>query len=208
MSTADPPRGAVLNPASVRLWGPRTLGVLLRRGIEFAAAEDAGVPVVDFLELLPEAGETVDTITSLDDVKMLDVRLNRLRRWHTDGLLCIGDAAHAMSPAGGVGINVAVQDGVAAARLLAEPLRAGTVSERDLAAVQRRRIVPTALTQGFQRLVDRRLLGPILQGGTAPLPKFANAVERFPWLTAVPAYLVGVGVLPERAPEFARRPPT
>ncbi|MDA2891446.1 FAD-dependent oxidoreductase [Mycolicibacterium sp. BiH015] len=162
----------------------------------------------DILELLPEAGETIETITSLDEVKMLDVRLNRLRRWHTDGLLCIGDAAHAMSPAGGVGINVAVQDGVAAARLLAETLRSGTVSERDLAAVQRRRIVPTALTQGFQRLMDRRLLGPILQGGTAPLPRFANAVERFPWLTAIPAYLVGVGVLPERAPEFARRRPT
>ncbi len=169
------------------------------RGLEAFRAE--------ILELLPEAADTVDSITSLDDVKMLDVRLNRLRRWHTDGLLCIGDAAHAMSPAGGVGINVAVQDGVAAARLLAEPLRSGTVSDRNLAAVQRRRVVPTAVTQGFQRLMDRRLLGPILRGGTPPLPRFAAAVERFPWLTAIPAYLVGVGVLPERAPAFARRTP-
>ncbi|MDG4663209.1 FAD-dependent oxidoreductase [Mycobacterium sp. 236(2023)] len=161
----------------------------------------------DVLELLPEAGDTVDSITTLDDVKMLDVKLNRLRRWHTPGLLCIGDAAHAMSPAGGVGINVAVQDGVAAARLLAEPLRSGTVSDKDLAAVQRRRIVPTAVTQEFQLQMDKRMLGPIVRGGTAPLPRFAGVVERAPWVTAIPAYLVGVGVLPERAPAFARRRP-
>ncbi|PRC50348.1 hypothetical protein C6A85_69930, partial [Mycobacterium sp. ITM-2017-0098] len=98
---------------------------------------------------------------TLDDVKKLDVKLNRLRRWHTDGLLCIGDAAHAMSPAGGVGINVAIQDGVAAARLLAEPLRRGTVSDRVLAAVRRRRVVPTAVTQALQAQIDKRLLGPI-----------------------------------------------
>src|SRR6185369_13223156 len=121
----------------------------------------------DVLELLPEAGDMVYTITTLDDVKYLDVRMNRLRRWHTDGLLCIGDAAHAMSPAGGVGINVAVQDGVATARLLAEPLRRGVVTDRDLAAVRRRRVVPTAVTQALQRQIDKRLLGPIVRGDKA-----------------------------------------
>lgn len=161
----------------------------------------------DVLALLPEAGHTVDAITSLDEVKMLDVRLNRLRRWHTHGLLCIGDAAHAMSPAGGVGINMAVQDGVATARLLAEPLRRGTVSDRDLAGVRRRRVVPTAVTQALQRQMDARLLGPIVRGGEVSLPSVAGLVERAPWLTGVPAYLVGVGVRPERAPAFARRPP-
>ena len=163
----------------------------------------------DVLELLPEAGDTVTTVTTLDDVKYLDVRLNRLRRWHTDGLLCIGDAAHAMSPAGGVGINMAVQDGVAAARLLAEPLRRRRVTERDLAAVRRRRVVPAAVTQAFQRQIDKRLLGPILRGGgpTAPPAALVRLLELAPWLSVIPAYLVGVGVRPERAPTFARRTP-
>ena len=163
----------------------------------------------DVLELLPEAGDTVTTVTTLDDVKYLDVRLNRLRRWHTHGLLCIGDAAHAMSPAGGVGINMAVQDGVAAARLLAEPLRRRRVTERDLAAVRRRRVVPAAVTQAFQRQIDKRLLGPILRGGgpTAPPAALVRLLELAPWLSVIPAYLVGVGVRPERAPTFARRTP-
>ncbi|GJF19587.1 oxidoreductase [Mycolicibacterium cyprinidarum] len=163
----------------------------------------------DVLELLPEAGDTVTTVTTLDDVKHLDVRLNRLRHWHTDGLLCIGDAAHAMSPAGGVGINMAVQDGVAAARLLAEPLRRRRVTGRDLAAVRRRRVVPAAVTQAFQRQIDSRLLGPILRGGGAAGPPAAlvSMFEHAPWLAVIPGYLVGVGVRPERAPDFARRTP-
>lgn len=163
----------------------------------------------DVLSLLPEAGDTAKSVTTLDDVKHLDVHLNRLRRWHIDGLLCIGDAAHAMSPAGGVGINVAVQDGVATARLLAEPLRRGTVTDRELASVRRRRVVPTAVTQALQRQLDKRLLGPIVRGsGTAgPSDSFVRLMERVPWLTVIPAYLVGVGVRPEHAPDFARRPP-
>ena len=161
----------------------------------------------DVLELFPEAGDSVEVIRSLDDVKHLDVRLNRLRRWHTDGLLCIGDAAHAMSPAGGVGINMAVQDGVAAARLLAQPLRRGRPSDRELGAVRRRRVVPTALTQAFQRQFDKRLFGPVVRGEdiSGPPSALIRLLERMPWLAVVPAYVVGVGVLPERAPAFARR---
>ena len=161
----------------------------------------------DVLELLPEAGDSVEVIRSLDDVKHLDVRLNRLHRWHTDGLLCIGDAAHAMSPAGGVGINMAVQDGVAAARLLAQRLRRGRPSDRELGAVRRRRIVPTALTQAFQRQFDKRLFGPVVRGEdiSGPPSALIRLLERMPWLAVVPAYVVGVGVLPERAPAFARR---
>ncbi|MDZ4270511.1 MAG: FAD-dependent oxidoreductase [Mycobacterium sp.] len=161
----------------------------------------------DVLELLPEAGDTVQAVTTLDDVKHLDVRMNRLHRWHTDGLLCIGDAAHAMSPAGGVGINVAVQDGVATARLLAEPLRRGAVTDRDLASVRRRRVVPTAVTQALQRQIDKRLLGPIVRGddNAGIPPALVRLVELVPWLAVVPGYLVGVGVRPERAPAFARR---
>jgi 2-polyprenyl-6-methoxyphenol hydroxylase-like FAD-dependent oxidoreductase len=162
----------------------------------------------DVLALLPEIGDAVNTITDLDDVKMLDVKMNRLRRWHADGLVCIGDAAHAMSPAGGVGINVAIQDAVATARLLAEPLRRGSVSDRELSGVRRRRVVPTAVTQALQVQLDRRLLGPIVRGGTGGIPSAAVwAAEHVPWLTVIPAYLVGVGVRPERAPAFARRAP-
>ena len=142
----------------------------------------------------------------MDDVKHLDVQVNRLRRWHTDGLLCIGDAAHAMSPLGGVGINLAVQDAVAAATILAEPLRRHRVTDRDLAAVRRRRLFPTAVTQAVQRVLQRVLLGPLLRGAD-PTPPAAllRLVQRLPWLSFVPAYFVGVGVRPEHAPAFARR---
>ncbi len=156
--------------------------------------------------LLPDMPGTVAALTSMDDVKHLDVRVNRLRRWHTDGLLCIGDAAHAMSPLGGVGINLAIQDAVAAATLLAEPLRQHRVTGRDLAAVRRRRLFPTAVTQTMQRVLQRRLLGPLFRGAE-PTPPAAllGLVQRLPWLSVVPAYFVGVGVRPEHAPAFARR---
>jgi 2-polyprenyl-6-methoxyphenol hydroxylase-like FAD-dependent oxidoreductase len=154
--------------------------------------------------LVPEAD--VEALASMDDVKFLDVRLNRLERWHTDGLLCIGDAAHAMSPVGGVGINVAIQDAVGAATLLADPLRRRDVTDRDLAGVRRRRLPPAALTQAVQRVMHRQLVGPILRGESGNPPAVLVALlQRLPWLSVIPAYVVGVGIRPERAPAFARR---
>ena len=142
----------------------------------------------------------------MDEVKVLDVRLNRLKRWHASGLLCIGDAAHAMSPVGGVGINVAVQDAVGTATLLADPLRRRDVTDRDLAGVRRRRLPPAALTQAVQRAMHRRLVSPILRGESGnPPAALVAALRRLPWLSVIPAYVVGVGVRPERAPDFARR---
>jgi 2-polyprenyl-6-methoxyphenol hydroxylase-like FAD-dependent oxidoreductase len=142
----------------------------------------------------------------MDDVKLLEIRINRLRRWYTDGLLCIGDAAHAMSPAGGVGINLAVQDAVAAARLLAAPLRDHRVTDKDLAAVQRRRMLPTAVTQTLQRFLHAVMERAM--DGWVPAPnKLLPVLARFPQLSAIPAYLMGVGVRPEHAPMFARRAP-
>jgi 2-polyprenyl-6-methoxyphenol hydroxylase-like FAD-dependent oxidoreductase len=163
----------------------------------------------DVTALMPEAADSVATLTSMDDIKHLDVRVDRLRRWHVDGLLCIGDAAHAMSPLGGVGINLAVQDAVAAATTLAAPLLRHRVTGRDLAAVRRRRAFPTAVIQAVQRALQGRLLGPLLRGEEfTPPSSLVKVVERLPWLSVLPAYFIGVGIRPERAPAFARRPPT
>jgi 2-polyprenyl-6-methoxyphenol hydroxylase-like FAD-dependent oxidoreductase len=161
----------------------------------------------DIAELVPFLADRVGAIASLDDVKHLDVRLNRLRRWHVDGLLCLGDAAHAMSPVGGVGINLAVQDAVAAATLLAEPLRHGTATPAALARVRRRRLVATLLVQLMQRVMHRFAIAPIVDGRrlTPPAPAL-TLLERVPRATYIPAYLVGVGYRPEHAPAFARRP--
>lgn len=156
-------------------------------------------------ELIPADVGDVAALTSMDDVKHLDVRVNRLRRWHREGLLCIGDAAHAMSPVGGVGINLAVQDAVAAAAVLAGPLLRGGVRGRHLAAVRRRRMAATAVTQtvqrGMHRLLDRALRGDAF----TPPPWVMRLLSVAPWLAGIPAYFVGVGVRPEHAPGFARR---
>ncbi|WP_208020618.1 FAD-dependent oxidoreductase [Labedella phragmitis] len=172
---------------------------LRARGIEALRA--------DLALAVPELADAVGAV-SFDDVKMLDVRLSRVRRWYTSGFLCIGDAAHAMSPMGGVGINLAVQDGVATARLLAGPLLSRTLSDRRVAAVERRRRLPTVLTQALQRAMHVPL-GRMLRTGSAlraPAPLLA-LLRIAPALAVVPAAIVGVGVRPERAPAFARRSP-
>lgn len=176
---------------------PKGSDVRLRaRGIEAFRAEVAA--------LAPEA--QTSHLGSFDDVKLLDVKLNRLKRWHTAGLLCIGDAAHAMSPMGGVGINIAVQDAVGAATLLAEPLRRRNVTEADLVAVHRRRLPPAAITQALQRILHRRLVVPVFAGADGnPPAAFVAVLEKLPWLAAIPARVIGVGIRPERAPAFARR---
>ena len=154
--------------------------------------------------LAPFLGQRTAEISEWDDVKLLRVQINRLRRWWRPGLLCIGDAAHAMSPVGGVGINLAVQDAVAAARIMAAPLLRGQLSTAHLARVQRRRTLPTVLTQQAQRFVQDRLLIHVLSGeasGRAPLA--FRVLDRVPKLRAVPAWVIGHGVLPEHPPPIA-----
>jgi 2-polyprenyl-6-methoxyphenol hydroxylase-like FAD-dependent oxidoreductase len=137
-------------------------------------------------------------------VKLLTVRVDRLARWHRPGLLCIGDAAHAMSPVGGVGINLAIQDAVAAANILAAPLRDGRLTSAHLERVQRRRMLPTRLTQRFQLLVQTRVITQVL-GRAEPLPppRLVRWLARCALLRRLPARLIGIGVRPEhvRTPE-------
>lgn len=163
-------------------------------------------------EMVPWLADRTDAITSWDDVKLLDVQLNRLRKWYREGLLFIGDAAHAMSPVGGVGINLAIADAVATARILAEPLRQGNLTTADLRKVQVRRWGPTALIQRVQRAVHRRVFSAVDSTTTiTPSTKIASVLSiatKYPWLQAIPAYGVAIGPLPEHAPDFARRFPT
>ncbi|MDF5751289.1 FAD-dependent oxidoreductase [Spongiactinospora sp. TRM90649] len=162
----------------------------------------------ELAEAVPWLAGRVGELTSMDDIKHLDVRLNRLNRWSVPGLLCIGDAAHAMSPIGGVGINLAVQDAVAAATLLAGPLRRGTLTPAALARVRKRRLLPTILVQSLQRMLQRAVVRPIVNGErSGPPAVIAKLVRRFPKASYIPAYLIGVGLRPEHAPEFARRAP-
>jgi len=153
----------------------------------------------------PELADGVAQL-SLDDAKLLDVKLNRARKWWQPGLICIGDAAHAMSPVGGVGVNLAVQDAVAVARLLAKPLRTSTMTDRHLAKVQRRRAVPTFVVQGMQRIMHRGLKQVLRGTDEIVLPALATVIfRRFPKLSVIPARMLGVGVLRERPPAMARR---
>jgi 2-polyprenyl-6-methoxyphenol hydroxylase-like FAD-dependent oxidoreductase len=160
------------------------------------------------VRLRPDFADRVGALTSTDALHHLDVKLNRLRRWHRDGLLLIGDAAHAMSPAGGVGINLAVQDAVAAAAVLAEPLREHRLTTDDLARVHRRRWWPTVVVQQAQRGLHRLIFVPALEGSVPrAVGVITSVVRRLPWVTRIPAQLIAFGPLPEHAPAFARRQP-
>jgi 2-polyprenyl-6-methoxyphenol hydroxylase-like FAD-dependent oxidoreductase len=141
----------------------------------------------------------VDELKSFDDVKLLSVTVDRLVKWSRPGLLCIGDAAHAMSPVGGVGINLAIQDAVATANLLAAKIKAGTLSERDLESVQRRRLLPVKLIQRFQVAVQNRVLRPAVSGTVTELkvPWIVRLLDRSAWLRRWPAQVLGLGVRPE-----------
>ncbi len=163
--------------------------------------------------LKPSLATRVREIASWDDVKLLTVRVDRLKCWYRPGLLCIGDAAHAMSPVGGVGINLAIQDAVATANILAGPLREtrarGKLAEDDLRKVQKRRQWPTEMTQALQVFIQNRVISNVLTMQTQPkLPFVARLLNRFPWLRRLPARIIGMGFRPEHvSPELINLKP-
>jgi 2-polyprenyl-6-methoxyphenol hydroxylase-like FAD-dependent oxidoreductase len=172
--------------------------VIPKGGFERLRAEGIEAFRKDLVALNPALADRVNELASWDDVKLLTVRVDRLKRWYCPGLLCIGDAAHAMSPVGGVGINLAVQDAVAAANILWQPLRKGPVSEQVLAQVQKRRQWPTKMTQAVQLFVQRRIISNVLSMTEAPRPPyFLTLLNRFPFLRRFPARLIGMGFRPE-----------
>lgn len=160
------------------------------------------------LALAPELADRTGELTSWDDIKLLSVAVDRLERWWRPGLICIGDAAHAMSPIGGVGINLAIQDAVAAANLLARPLREKALTDADLAAVQRRREWPAKVTQTAQIAIQNRVITPLLAADKPISPPWPlRLLQHFPLLRRLPARMVGMGVRPEHVgPELIQRP--
>ena len=151
-----------------------------------------------------------DSVKSWDDVKLLTVTVDRLQQWHRPGLLVIGDAAHAMSPIGGVGINLAIQDAVAAANILAWPMAEGRAPDSLLHRVQERRMLPVKVTQAMQKLVQDRIIAPTLSTQTAidKPPLAARMLDRIAFLRRLPAWLIGMGVRPEHVRSPAHPPQT
>jgi len=159
----------------------------------------------DIIDCAPFMADRTATLNSWDQVKLLTVRVDRLRRWHRRGLLCIGDAAHAMSPVGGIGINLAIQDAIATANLLGRPLLAGTAGESDLAGVQRRREWPTRATQRIQVIIQNKIVRPVLAAtGSLQPPWPLRMMEKLPFLRRLPGRFIGLGFRPEHVAPFLR----
>ncbi|MFA5956145.1 FAD-dependent oxidoreductase [Hyphomicrobium sp.] len=182
-------------------------GYIVRKGT-YADIKEGGIEafraMVSAVSPLPV--ERVGEIRSFDDVHLLSVRIDRLKRWWRPGLLCIGDAAHAMSPIGGVGVNLAIQDAVAAANILAGPLKDGQLSERHLAAVERRRTFPTKATQKLQLMMrrDKRKREASEATRSGP-PGFIKGIARWPILAHLAGRLIGLGFRPEHVRLKTRR---
>jgi 2-polyprenyl-6-methoxyphenol hydroxylase-like FAD-dependent oxidoreductase len=174
-------------------------GFVIPKG-SHAQVRERGLAVLrhSIAELAPFIADRVGELQDWEAIKLLTVQVDRLDQWYRQGLICIGDAAHAMSPLGGVGINLAIQDAVAASNLLAAPLREDRLTIGDLRQVQQRRTWPTQMTQRLQVFLQNRIISRVLHG-TGPLspPFFLQLLAHFPFLRAIPARLIGIGFRPE-----------
>jgi 2-polyprenyl-6-methoxyphenol hydroxylase-like FAD-dependent oxidoreductase len=177
---------------------------------QYDAVKARGLPALldDVARMAPILKSGLSELKSWDDVKLLTVAVNRLKHWTRPGLLCIGDAAHAMSPIGGVGVNLAVQDAVATANLLASKLENGCPSEAELDAVRQRREFPVRMTQRMQVVVQNNIVNAALKPGNAPLkaPLVMRLLTAVPWLQGITARFVGLGVRPEHVQSPERAP--
>ncbi len=179
--------------------------VISKGGIEKVKEKGLGSFRDAVVEMSPFFADRVGELKNWDDIKLLSVIVDRLHKWWRPGLICIGDSAHAMSPIGGVGINMAVQDAVAAANRLATPLAAGTVTTDDLQAIQDRRTLPVRFTQWLQLTIQKRIISRVLVGERRPKPPLLfKLFNVLPILRRVPARLLGVGIRPEhvRTPDI------
>ena len=182
--------------------------VIAKGGIERVKAEGLAAFRRRVVAMSPFLADRIGELKDWDDVKLLSVAVDRLRRWWRPGLICIGDAAHAMSPIGGVGVNLAIQDAVAAANRLAAPLKARRLSGADLAAVEARRTLPVRLTQWLQITIQNRAVSAVLAAQARPRPPAVmKLLEAFPVLRRLPARLIGMGFRPEhvRTPDVLSR---
>jgi len=183
--------------------------VIPKGGIEEVKARGLGAFRNDVVWMSPFLADRIDELKSFDDIKLLSVAVDRLRQWWRPGLLCIGDCAQAMSPIGGVGVNIAVQDAVAAANRLAAPLKRGQMSDADLNAVQERRMPAVRFTQWLQLTVQKRVVSRVLTSERRPQPPLVfKLLKIFPVLQRIPARLIGVGIRPEHIHTPEAAPPS
>lgn len=173
-------------------------GFVIPKG-EFEKIKERGLPAFreDIAMIAPFVRDRVNELRDWNDIRLLTVKVDRLRKWYRPGLLCIGDAAHAMSPIGGVGINLAIQDAVAAANILAAPLMRGEISTGDLEKVQKRRELPTRITQGAQVFIQNQIIGRVLGRRDVCAPWPIRLFQRFPFIRRIPARFIGIGYRPE-----------
>jgi 2-polyprenyl-6-methoxyphenol hydroxylase-like FAD-dependent oxidoreductase len=172
--------------------------VIPKGGIENVKAKGLDAFREKVVWMSPFLADRIGELKSWDDIKLLSVTVDRLRRWWRPGLLCIGDAAHAMSPIGGVGINMAVQDAVAAANRLAAPLKAGLVTDDDLAAIEARRRLPVRFTQWMQLTIQKKIISRVLVSERRPKPPLLiKLFGKIPLLRRIPARVLGIGIRPE-----------
>ena len=180
--------------------------VIPKGGIDQVKAKGLDAFRASVAEMSPYLTDRVGELKSWDDVKLLTVTVDRLRQWWRPGLICIGDSAHAMSPIGGVGVNVAVQDAVAAANRLAAPLKVGKVTDADLRAIEQRRMLSVRFTQWLQLTIQKRVITRVLASQQRPKPPLLfKLFGMFPVFRRIPARLLGLGIRPEhvRTPEAA-----